>query len=61
MMTKKIICWHINSVHDGKKDHKCTSKTFSDTGNLKAHINSIHDGQKEENDVHGRYDDGKND
>ena len=50
-----------NSVHDGKKDHKCTScsKTFSDTGNLKAHINSIHDGQKEENDVHGRYDNGK--
>ena len=40
--------------------HLCScSKTFSDTGNLKAHINSIHDGQKEENDVHGRYDNGK--
>ena len=37
------------------------SKTFSDAGNLKAQINSIHDGQKEENDVHGRYNNGKND
>ena len=40
---------HINSVHNGQKDHKCDScgKLFSQAGNLKKHIISVHNGQKD--------------
>ena len=40
---------HINSVHNGQKDHKCDScgKAFSQAGHLKFHINSVHNGQKD--------------
>ena len=39
---------HINSVHNGQKDHKCVScgKSFSQAHNLKTHINAVHNGQK---------------
>ena len=40
---------HINSVHYGKKDHKCDScgKTFSIAVNLKKHIDTVDNGQKD--------------
>ena len=40
---------HINSVHNGEKDHKCDSceKAFSRAGHLKIHINAVHNGQKD--------------
>ena len=40
---------HINSVHNGQKDHKCEScgKLFSVARNLKRHINAVHNGQKD--------------
>ena len=40
---------HINSVHNGQKDHKCDScgKAFSRAGHLKRHIDSVHNGQKD--------------
>ena len=36
---------HINSVHKGKKDHKCDSceKVFSEAGTLNRHINKMHE------------------
>ena len=39
---------HINSVHNGQKDHKCVTcgKAFSSAQNLKTHIISVH-GQKD--------------
>ena len=40
---------HINSVHDGQKDHKCDSceKSFSEAWLLKKHINSVHNGERD--------------
>ena len=46
----KVISWskllekHINSVHNGQKDHKCVTcgKQFSQAGTLKKHINSVY-------------------
>ena len=40
---------HIDSVHNGQKDHKFDScgKAFSKGENLKTHINSVHNGQKD--------------
>ena len=40
---------HINSVHNGQKDHKCDScgKAFSSTGDLKKHTIAVHKGQKD--------------
>ena len=41
---------HINSVHNGQKDHKCDScgKAFSLAGDLKKHIiNTVHNGLKD--------------
>ena len=40
---------HINSVHNGQKDHKCVScgKSFSESGSLKTHINAVHNGQRD--------------
>ena len=45
----KNLMSHINSVHNGQKDHKCDSceKSFSSSGYLKKHINSVHNGQKD--------------
>ena len=39
---------HINSVHNGQKDHKCNSceKSFSEAHNLNVHI-KVHNGQKD--------------
>ena len=36
---------HINSVHEGLKNHKCDlcGKSFSEKGSLKIHIISVHD------------------
>ena len=38
---------HINSVHNGQKDYKCTTcgKSFSTVRNLKKHL-TVHNGQK---------------
>ena len=40
---------HINSVHNGQKDHKCDScgKVFSKSAILKQHTNAVHNGQKD--------------
>ena len=40
---------HINSVHNGQKDHICEpcGKVFSYAGKLKRHINAVHKGQKD--------------
>ena len=40
---------HINSVHNGQKDHKCESggKSFSRAENLKRHIHTVHYGHKD--------------
>ena len=40
---------HINTIHNGEKDHKCDScgKSFTQAGCLKRHINSVHNGQKD--------------
>ena len=40
--------FHINTVHNGQKDHKCDScgKAFSQAAHLKGHINAFHNGQK---------------
>ena len=39
---------HINSVHEGIKNHKCDlcQKAFSHRGKLKNHINTVHEGLK---------------
>ena len=40
---------HINTVHNGQKDHKCDScgKLFSKPCNLKIHISTVHNCQKD--------------
>ncbi len=37
---------HINTVHNGQKEHECVScgMSFSQAGNLKIHINVVHNG-----------------
>ena len=37
---------HINSVHNGQKDHKCDScgKAFSKASKLKKHVMAVHNG-----------------
>ena len=41
--------FHINSVHNGQKDHNCDScgLSSSSAGDLKKHINAVHNGQKD--------------
>ena len=50
---------HINSVHYGKKDHKCDSceKAFSQAWILKQHINSVHTKSVHENEKAHKCDD----
>ena len=40
---------HINTVHNGKKNHKCDSceKAFYQTGDLKKHIDVVHNAKKD--------------
>ena len=37
---------HINTIHNGEKDHKCDScgKAFSHAGDLKKHTKQVHAG-----------------
>ena len=39
---------HINTVHNGQKDHKCDTrdKAFFRGDKLKKHINTVHNGQR---------------
>jgi len=39
---------HIDSIHDGKKPHKCSicDQSFSQKGHLKEHTDSVHEGKK---------------
>ena len=45
----KYLKIHINSVHNGQKDHKCDScgKTFCYSGHLKTHFSLVHNKQKD--------------
>ena len=39
---------HINSVHKGVKNHKCTicDKAFSESGSVRNHIKTVHRGER---------------
>ena len=47
--TKQNLKRHIQSVHEGKKQHKCSicDYTFSQKGHVKQHIESVHGGKKQ--------------
>ena len=48
MSSAQYLKIHINSIHNGKKDHKCDScgKSFSEAGSMRRHINLVHNPKK---------------
>ena len=45
----KVLVIHIESVHEGKKDHKCEAcdKVFGELRTLNTHIKIVHEGIKD--------------